>query len=235
MLEVLAVIAIMTIGATVQASIGFGSALIAVPLLLLIDPVLVPGPMLFSTLILAILITYRFRQSIHITGLRAAIFGRIPGAIAGAFLLTVLSTNVIAIFLGVLVLVAVGISITGIHVRPSIRNLFFIGSLSGFMGTTTSIGGPPMALIYQHETASRFRGTINGFFIAGIIISLSALYFVGELGQTELLASLALLPGILLGFLISLWTTKILKQHYLRPAILTISSLTAIAVIVSNL
>lgn len=233
--DALIVCIIMTIGAIVHGSIGFGLALVVVPLLILINPIMVPGPVIFSVLILSIMISYKNRDFIDLSGLKAAIVGRIPGAIAGATVIAVLPATVLSITLGGIVIAAVIISIIGIRIQPTVFNLFFAGILSGFMSSTTSMGGPPMAMIYQHESANRLRGTLGGFLIVGTIISLGALHFAGKFGMVELVVSITLLPGIFLGFFISLFASRALDNKYLRPAILIFSSLTAIIVIIKNL
>ncbi len=54
--EIFFAILIVVIGSILQGSIGFGLGPFSVPLLLLIDPVFVPGPLLLSALVLTILI-----------------------------------------------------------------------------------------------------------------------------------------------------------------------------------
>lgn len=235
LVDALIVCIIMTIGAVVHGSIGFGLALIVVPLLILINPIMVPGPVIFSVLILSIMISYKNRVFIDFSGLKAALVGRIPGAVAGATVVAVLPPTILSITLGGIVMVAVIISIIGIRFQATVLNLFFAGTLSGFMSSTTSMGGPPMAMIYQHESAKRLRGTLGGFLIVGTIISLIVLHFAGKFGWVELMASITLLPGIFLGFLISLHTSRALDNKYMRPAILTFSAATAMIVIIKNL
>ena len=62
--EILAASAIITVGATVQATVGFGLGLVAAPVLLLIEPMLVPGPLMASGVILTLLMAYRERQDL---------------------------------------------------------------------------------------------------------------------------------------------------------------------------
>jgi uncharacterized membrane protein YfcA len=233
--DTLIVCVIMTVGAMVHGSIGFGLALVVVPLLILINPIMVPGPVIFSVLVLSILISYKNRDSIDLSGLKLAIIGRIPGAIAGAAVIVVLPTTILSITLGGLVIVAVVISAIGFRIRPTGPNLFFTGILSGFMSSTTSMGGPPMAMIYQHETARRLRGTLGGFLLVGTVISLGALHIAGKFGLVELVVSITMLPGIILGFLISLNISHALDKKYFRPSILTFSFLMATIVIIKNL
>jgi uncharacterized membrane protein YfcA len=75
------------IGTVVQASIGFGLAIIAAPFLFALAADYVPGPITLVALLLSAMMTLRHRQSISMRGLGAAIVGRIPGTIAGGFLL----------------------------------------------------------------------------------------------------------------------------------------------------
>ena len=56
---------IMVAGSLLQASIGFGIALFVVPLLVLLNPAFVPGPMLFASLFLASLMALRGREAIE--------------------------------------------------------------------------------------------------------------------------------------------------------------------------
>jgi hypothetical protein len=59
LITIIASNAIMSIASSLQASVGFGLALLAVPLLALVDPRLVPGPMLLAGSLLALASAYR--------------------------------------------------------------------------------------------------------------------------------------------------------------------------------
>jgi len=103
------------------------------------------------------------------------------------------------------------------------------------MGTLSSVGGPPMALLYQDAKGPKIRATLAGFFILGTNISLAALILVGNFGWMELLASLTLVPGVLLGYLLSGKVKGWLDKGYMRPAILAVCAASAIAVIAKQL
>ena len=83
-------------------------------------------------------------------------------------------------------LYSVLLSASGLQLLPTPRSLIGAGTLSGFMGTTSSIGGPPMALLYQGTEGIRLRGTLAVFFTIGVLISLVALTAVGRFGLREL-------------------------------------------------
>ena len=75
------------VGSYVQSSIGFGLAIIAAPLLYFIDPLYVPAPITICALTLSVANAAKFWKSISFAGLKFAILGRIPGTVAGGFLL----------------------------------------------------------------------------------------------------------------------------------------------------
>ena len=215
----------------IQGSVGIGLAIVSAPVLILIDPRFIPGPLLCAALALTALMVYRDRQAVDLSGLQWALLGRLIGTAAGLMALTLISTDRLTLTFGLLVLLSVAISLSGIHMRPTRSTLIGAGSLSGFMGTTSSIGGPPMALIYQHAPGARIRGTLAGFFIVGVSISLVALAAIGRLGRTEFTLALILLPGIVTGFAISSRTARVFDRGYTQPAVLTVAGIMGLIVV----
>ncbi len=226
---------IATLGALLQGSVGFGLGLLSVPLLVLIDPVYVPGPVLLAAFFLNLFIFLRERHAIHIKSLHWAVVGRIVGAMIGALLLLAIPQKSVSVMFGVMVLTAIGINLAGFNLKITSKNIFSAGIASGIMGTTSSIGGPPMALIYQKQKGPTVRGTLSGIFIFGTIISLIALAVIGRFGLTEIKATAVLMPGVALGFVLSNRSTKILDRGFTRPAVLITSAISGIAVILRNL
>ena len=55
---------ITTAGATLQGAVGFGLGLLSVPLLILIEPDFIPGPLILAAFFLNILVSLRERQSV---------------------------------------------------------------------------------------------------------------------------------------------------------------------------
>ena len=131
------------VGSALQGSVGFGFAIVAAPVLFLVDPLWVPGPIIFSALVLTSLTAIRERDAIDYRGFAWGLAGRLPGTFAGAALVSAISAEQLATPLGLLVLLAVAISASTARFEPGPRTLFGAGVLSGFMGTASSIGGPP--------------------------------------------------------------------------------------------
>ncbi len=230
-LQILAAVTIMTLGAIVQSSAGFGLGLIAAPILLLIDPDLIPAPLLASGLTLALMISIRDRKGLDIRGIQVALLGRVMGIIPAILILSRASPKVFDFIFASFVLVAVITSALGLSLLPTPRRVFVAGFLSGLMATISSIGGPPMALIYQHSKGLRFRGTLSGYFTIGGSLSLMALALAGKFGWLEIQLALLLLPGIIFGFILSRPLAGRLDQTETRPIVLGLSFLSAIAVL----
>ncbi len=136
---------------------------------------------------------------------------------------------------GILVVAAVAMSALGLRARRTRWTLLGAGTLSGFMGTTTSIGGPPMAMVYQEDSGAIVRGTLSVFFAVGVAFSLVGLALVGRLGSWELVHALVLIPGAIVGFSVSNRTTHLLDSGYTRAAVLGVSGLSGCVVILREL
>ena len=215
---------VVALGALLQGSVGIGLGMLAAPLLLLIDVTFVPGPLLCSALVLTVFLAHRDRHAIQFSDLGWALSGRLAGIAAGMSVLASLSPDRLRTVFGALILAAVALSASGLHLRPRPSTLVTAGVLSGLMGTTISVGGPAMALVYQHSTGPRIRGTLSAYFVFGITASLLGLHFVGFFGTEELLLSVSLLPGVLLGYLASRHTAGVLDKGYTRAAVLAVSA-----------
>jgi hypothetical protein len=226
---------IVAIGATLQGALGFGLGLFAVPLLLLFAPALVPGPLLAASIVLTTLLAHRDRGGIVWRDLGWALLGRVAGIASAAALLATISQASLGLWSGALVLVAVGLSASGLSVPPAPRSLVTAGALSGLLGTAVSIGGPPIALLYQREPGPRLRGTLSAFFLIGVALSLVGLGIARRFGTIELRLAGYLVPGILVGFIASRRAARLLDRGYTRPAILVISAASSAVVILRSL
>lgn len=228
-------VAIVGVGSALQGSIGFGLALLTAPLLEWIDPRLVPGPLVIAVTVLLALTAHRERHAIDSRGLGWILAGRVPGTVIGALALTGLTARALTVSLGVLVLLGVGISLLSLRLPRTPGILSFAGFVSGMMGTTAALGGPAVAILYQHERGEMVRSTLATYFLIGAFMSISALYLIGRLGKLELELGVALLPGILGGFLPSRGTGAWLDRGRTRTAVLLLSGLAGLASVIRGL
>lgn len=233
--EIVVVLGVSAIGAFVQGSVGFGHNLIAAPVLALVDGRFVPGPAIAAATVLTGLMAIRDRHGLHLGEIRTALIGRVPATVLAALTVAVLPDRGLAVLFAVLVLAAVALTATRIRVRPTPRTLLVAGALSGYMATATSIGGPPMAMVYANEEGRRMRGTLAGYFLIGSVVSIAALALTGSFGVTELGLSAVAAPGVVVGFACSAAGARRLDAGHTRGAVLAVSALAAVSVLVDAL
>ena len=223
------------VGSTLQGSIGFGMGLFASPILILIDERFVPAPILLSTWVLTTFLILRERHAVDVRGLRWAVVGRAVGTVVAGTMLTLLPRERMPLVFGFLVLLGVAMSLSGLRFRPRRSVLLGAGAMSAVMGTIASIGGPPMALVYQDAQGARLRATMSSFFWVGTVMSLAVLRVVGRFGEEEVQLTLVLLPGVLLGLLASRWTAAVVDRGHTRAVVLTVAAAAGLAVIIRQL
>lgn len=226
---------VILVGAAVQGAVGYGIGPLSTPLLVLIHPGFVPGPILFSVIFLSILVARRDRSAVDFQGLKKALPTRILGTLLGGAVLTIVPKEQFETLFAGLVLLAVVLSVAGTKLRPTAWTLSIGGLLSGFMGTTASIGGPAMTLVYQHLPGKLVRSTMAAFFIVATTISIGTLYFVGYFGVQELVLGVALLPGIFAGYALSRHVAAVLDRGYTRTVILGLSAVAGLVVLLRAL
>ena len=213
---------------------GFGLGMFGAPLLILIDPRFVPAPLLCTAVVITLLLTHRERHAAEYQDLKWSLSGRVLGIGAAMFALTVVPTDRDAVLSGSLILTAVGLSASGLHLAIAPGSLFGAGALSGLIGTAVSAGGPPMALLYQRESGSRIRSSLSAYFFFGVVMSIGGLAIIGRFSWEEVVLAFSLLPGALLGFLISRRTARLLDKGYVRTTVLVVSGMSGLIVLMTG-
>ncbi|MBS1182275.1 MAG: hypothetical protein H6Q99_2155 [Proteobacteria bacterium] len=221
--------------ALLQGMGGVGFAMVSAPLSLLFFPELAPGPLLLLGAALAALGAVREWQAIDWPDTAALMSGRLVGSFAAGALLVVLPADGFAILFAVIILVGVGFSFAGWRVKATRPAMVVAGVASGLMGTITSSGAPPIAIVMQNMPAARLRATVSSFFVLGALLSLGILYSVGRFGMTECGLGLILAPAMMLGFLASGPAKGHLSQAHLRIGLLLMSATGAIAILLRTL
>ncbi len=226
--------AIVYLGAVVQSTIGIGLGLLAAPVLAIADRDFVPAVIVIIVFPLTLMVVAREHRAVDRRGVGFALIGRVPGVAIGAAAVTVAGPKALALLVGGSVLLAVLTSLTKVRFRTTPPALVTAGLASGFAGTATGIGGPPMALTYQHQDPAVMRSTISAFFAVGTLLSIGALMISGELGTRQWQLSLLVLPAVGLGFLTSQVFARRLRSDRLRPMILVLCTASAIALLVKE-
>ncbi|MBF0444775.1 MAG: sulfite exporter TauE/SafE family protein [Magnetococcales bacterium] len=223
-------------GTIIQGAVGFGFALVAAPILMLLQPDLVPGPITFAGLLLSLTMALRERKAVDYQNLIWLFLGFLPGLTLGALFLQTFTQSTLSLLFGFLVLTAVALSSNGIKIHQQNRLITIpAGILSGIMNITTSMGGPPIALIYQNVSGPKFRGTLAIFFFTGSLLTIFGLNQIGRMGELEFINGLYLTPAVALGLLLSQPAADWLDKGKTRYAVLIIAALSGVSVIVKTI
>lgn len=227
--ELVVALVVTALGAAVQGTIGFGFAVVSVSLLSLVDPILVPVPQLLVAAPLSVAVFWRERHHVDLTGTGWILAGRVPGAVFGLLLLGLVTreTWLLDVMIAVIVLGAVAIYATRMRVRRTPLTKFIAGVASGTTGLVSSIGGPPLALLYFDARGATVRSTLGAVFTIGIGITIAARALAGEITADDLRISALLLPAQLAGFAASSRLRHHVEGARLRRGILVLSALAA--------
>lgn len=232
-----AVAVIVAAGAALQASVGIGFGVLTAPLLVILAPELVPGPVLLVGAVLAGMTMTREFRSVKVRELSLAVLGRFAGSAAAGAVIALLPMTVFGTIFALMILAGVGLSLAKWRLLPTAPNLIAAGLLSGFMGTITSVGSPPIGLVYQHMPGPQVRATVGAFFMLGAGFSVVTLAAIGRFGRPEAIACAWLMPPMVLGFLLS----KRFIGHVdksrdgIRLAVLAVSAVAAVALLLKPL
>jgi uncharacterized membrane protein YfcA len=217
--------------ATVQGVVGFGSNLLAVPVVALIVPAALPGAMVIPGIPMAVTMALHERDHVDRRGTRFLLIGRVPGTVLGVAVVAAVSTSTLAIVIGLIVIAAVGLSVLASHLHPGVTptTATVTGVATGLTGTAAAIDGPPLALLYQHHPPPEFRSTLATQFAIGSVFTLTALVLGRQLHGWQVLLGLSLIPSYLAGLGLSFVIRPRVHGRNLRPAVLTIAALAGLA------
>jgi len=194
---------IIFMGALTQSLIGFGLAVVAAPLLYIVEPDLVPGPIIIMGFTISLLTLFRERRALKFNGLQYALLGRIPGGVIGTALLLFAPKSILGLAIAIIVAIAVLLNFLNVNLPVNRKTLFGAGVLSGIFGNISAIGGPPLAILLSGQDPNQFRAALSVFFVFGSMISLAILDAAGLLGAKHLWLSLYLIPSAILGYLVA--------------------------------
>jgi uncharacterized protein len=203
---------------------GFGFALVATPLLLLIGfplPFVVTANLSLA-LVTRVAIVVRFYEDVWPRRVAGLIAGAVPGLWIGAQVLTGVDESAIKLGAGVVVMVVALLlfrSLTAPPPEPVPGAPIAAGFAGGFLGSTTSLNGvAPVLLLARDKAEPRsFVADLAVYFVATNGIALLVLLAEGALSRSALYPAFLLwLPGSLLGNWLGTVVGPRLPEHAFR-------------------
>ena len=223
------------LGGLIQGAIGFGFALVAVPTLALIEPDAIPVTVMLMAVPMTIVMALRERAHVDVGGFATIMVGRVIGIVGGVILLEAVSEDGLTVLVGSMILLGVGLSVGGLDIEPTRWVNVGAGVLSGVMGTTSAIGGPALAVVYQNRPGPELRSTLALSYLAGIVLAIGALAAVGRVEWWHVRLALTLAPALLLGVWASFRLAPVLDRGWLRPAVLAFAAVSGIVIVIRGL
>jgi len=210
--------------AGIQAVVGFGFALLSVPIMMQVVD-------LHRAVILASLIGtannfYQYRDLKHDqdkTQVRRFLWASFIGAPLGIFAFIYADQDVLKIFLGLGVLLGVILLVRGRDLTNAHISLdWLMGVISGFLLTSTSTNGPPLVFALQARKSEPqvFRATLNMIFLVSGVYGLVLFAAFGEIATSDLWLAAAVLPSMVIGVSIGRFIRNRVDPDRFRIAVL---------------
>jgi len=210
------------ISAVLQGLTGFGFSILAVPLItLFISPKTAVPVLLIYSMIINIVILYSVRKAVNPKKIWILLAAGIISMPLGTHLLVIMNENLLKVFIGFMILIFGTLLLIGYRKKfaNEKRAMIPVGLISGILGGSISISGPPIILFLSNQNADKdtFRGNLAAYFFILNIFTVPVYYFSGLLTKEVWNYSLTFLPGLLIGVIIgNLLSHKIKDDHFRR-------------------
>jgi len=227
------------LGGVVQGCAGFGLSLSTVPVMVFVfQPTVLTPVQLLLSLVSNISVLSEVWRKVSWRQVLWLAAGGVSGIPLGIFLLKSLDSSWIKLGIGVIVLAVTLALLAGWTLRLPARlaMLLPIGLLSGILGGSTSLNGPPVILYFtsQRPEKNEFRANMAAYFtavnIAGIVMFLAA----GLLTRTVLTMAAVFLLPLVAGTLAGIWVARQIGERHFRAGILIVLALIGVMLIVMN-
>lgn len=211
--------------ALIQGVLGFGGALIAMPLLVMLIGIQSATPVFALVGTLATLLNaVRLREHTTPRDLIRLIAPAIVGIPLGIILLGRVDSELITAALGIILLLYAAYNLLGLVMPPLAHPgwAYLAGFSSGVLSGAFNAGGPPVVVYAaaRQWTADQFRGNLQTYFL---VVSLFLLVGHGASGHfTPDVWRMALLavPALLVGQALGVYLCRYVEADYFRKLVL---------------
>jgi uncharacterized protein len=220
------VIAVIFVATVVRSTLGFGEALIAVPLLALRLPMAVAAPLavLVSVTVAAVIVAQDWRR-IEIRSASWLIVSALFGIPLGLLLLTRVDDRIVKTILGALIVTFAIYSLAARNRHHLARDhrgwLLGFGFCSGVLGGAYGMNGPPLVVYgaLRRWSPQHFRATLQGYFLVASTAGLAGYAGLGLWNRTLTRYYLLSLPAAVVGIGIGRLLNHRLKAHVFFPVV----------------
>jgi uncharacterized protein len=202
------VIAVICLATLIRSAIGFGEALVAVPLLALRIPVTVAAPLavLVSVVVAGVIVVQDYRR-IEFRSAAGLITASLFGIPLGVLLLAKADDHVVRLILGSVIIAFSLYALAAGSVRHLEQDhagwLVTCGVLAGVLGGAYGMNGPPLAVYgaLRRWSPQQFRATLQGYFFPVSVVGLAGYAYIGFWDAAVTHYFLWSLPGVIVAIL----------------------------------
>ena len=214
----------------IQGLTGFGSALVAVPLLSLFLDLQLAVPL--STLhgvTITLCLSWQLRRSLSLQKIGPLLLGSVPGVIIGVTLLKYADPAAMKLLLGIMV---TGYALYALLSRPIVERklrpvwAYVAGFATGAIASAFSAGGPPTIIYTTLAGWSKdtIKATLSGFFLCAGLLASAAHLMTGLTTYTVAKYYVVTLPFVLVGVWVgSRFYQRINHQLYLKAVFICLA------------
>jgi uncharacterized membrane protein YfcA len=181
------VLAVIFLATLIRSALGFGEALVAVPLLALLMPVEVAAPLaVLVSITVAVVIVVEDWHKVHLASAWRLVLSTLFGLPLGLLLLTAVPGPVVK---AVLAVVIIAFSVYGLARRAPLvlhddRLAWLFGFGAGVLGGAYGMNGPPLVIYgtLRRWSAEQFRATLQGYFLPASVVGMAGYWLAGLWG-----------------------------------------------------
>lgn len=205
----LLVAGVMVFAGLIQGMAGFGSALVAIPLMaLFLDMATAVPLMALTAALMSAINVVHLRRAVRWRPLVPILGGYLAGTPLGLYFLVAAPRSLVLGLLGLFLMVYAGAALAGRMPRPRwIRErAATLGLVSGALGAAFSTNGPPIIL---HVTSQDWaidvkKGVLSLFFLSSSVITVGAFVAGGLVSGAVVELALRAIPALVTGTLVGI-------------------------------
>lgn len=195
-------IAVFFAATLVRSALGFGEALLAVPLLAFVLPVKVAAPaaVLVSITVAAVVVAQDWRH-VHVGSAAWLVASTLFGLPVGVYLLRAAPEALVKAALGAIIVAFATWSLLRrrAHELAHDRFAWMFGLAAGVLGGAYGMNGPPLVVYgaLRRWRPEQFRATLQGYFLPASMLGMAGYRFAGLWTPSVTRYYLASLPAVL--------------------------------------
>lgn len=179
-IEILAVLFLATF---IRSALGFGEALVAVPLLALVLPVRVAAPLaVLVSITVALIVVIQDWRNVHVRSAGWLVASTLFGIPLGLWLLKTVPESIVKAILGAFIIAFALYSLAGR--KPELhsdRLAALFGFIAGILGGAYGMNGPPLVVygVLRRWQPIQFRATLQGYFLIASMVGMAGYAVTG--------------------------------------------------------